>query len=61
MKSCAALLIQTDPNWLAYFFITDPNPFDKKLMRILHGFNDARLVYFDVDLEYRPKVRPTDN
>ena len=49
--------MQTNPNWQAYFIITDPSPFEKRLEEILLSFNDPRLVYFDVDLAHRPVVR----
>lgn len=48
--------MQTNPNWQAYFIITDPSPFEKRLEEILLSFNDPRLVYFDVDLAHRPVV-----
>jgi hypothetical protein len=51
-----ALLRQTDPNWLAYFFITDEKPFEIRLQQIISEYNESRLIYFDVPLEFRPKV-----
>ena len=51
-----ALLMQTNPNWLAFFIITDPSPFERRLQEILQGFNDPRLQYVDVDLSHRPVV-----
>jgi hypothetical protein len=47
---------QTDPNWEAFFFLTDEKPFEKRLTEILAGFNDTRLNFFDVPLDYRPVV-----
>ena len=51
-----ALIRQTDPNWEAFFFLTDEKPFEDGLKRILSGFNDSRLTFVDVPLELRPKV-----
>jgi hypothetical protein len=48
--------MQTNPNWLAFFIITDPSPFDDRLLEILHGYNDSRLIFVDVDMKYRPVV-----
>jgi hypothetical protein len=46
---------QTDPNWVAYFFLTDDKPFER-LQGILTGFADPRLRYFDVPSPHRPAV-----
>ena len=54
---CVALIAQTNPNWLAYFIITDPSPFEKRLQEIISSFNDPRLAYYDVALAHRPVVR----
>lgn len=51
--------MQTNSNWLAYFIITDPSPFEKRLAQLLDSFNDPRLMYFDVSLKHRPVVRKT--
>jgi hypothetical protein len=51
-----ALVRQTDPNWEAFFFLTDEKPFEKRLAQILAGFNDTRLNFFDVPVAYRPVV-----
>ena len=51
-----ALLRQTDPNWEAIFFITDNRPFETILTRMLRKYNDSRVSYFDVPLQYRPAV-----
>mgnify|MGYP006176936559 CR=1 FL=1 len=51
-----SLVAQMNPNWQAYFIITDPSPFERRLQEILGGFNDSRLVYYDVDMAYRPVV-----
>jgi hypothetical protein len=55
--SSLALLRQTDPNWEAFFFITDNNPFEKRLQQILRKHSDPRITYFDVPMRFRPKVR----
>jgi hypothetical protein len=52
-----ALQRQTDPNWEAFFFLTDNQTFEGRLLNILRTFNDSRLTYVDVPLSYRPKVR----
>ena len=49
--------MQTNPNWLAFFIITDPSPFEKRLSHLLKGYNDPRLIYHDVPLSHRPVVR----
>jgi hypothetical protein len=51
-----ALLRQTDPNWEAFFFITDDRPFEKRLQEILSKFNDKRVTFLDIPMKYRPKV-----
>jgi hypothetical protein len=51
------LLRQTDPNWEAIFFITDDKPFDARLKEILNQFNDPRVSFFDIPMEFRPAVR----
>jgi len=55
-----SLIAQMNPNWQAYFIITDPSPFERRLQEILGGFNDSRLVYYDVDMAYRPVVSAND-
>lgn len=52
-----ALLRQSSPNWEAYFFITDNQPFDKELQAILAKYGDVRLSYLEIDNKFRPKVR----
>lgn len=54
-----ALTKQTNPNWKAYFFVTDEKPFDKELQQMLHKHNDPRLVYLDVPISHRPAVSLT--
>lgn len=51
-----ALLRQSDPNWGAFFFITDDKPFEKRLNEIIGKFHDPRIEYVDVPMQYRPKV-----
>jgi len=51
-----ALTKQTNPNWKAYFFVTDEKPFDKELQQMLQKHSDARLVYLDVPVAHRPAV-----
>jgi hypothetical protein len=51
-----ALLFQTNPNWIAFYIITDPSPFDSRLQEILASFNDERLVYVNVSMDHRPVV-----
>ena len=48
--------MQSNSNWQAYFIITDPSPFERRLQELLESFNDPRLMYFDVDLKHRPTV-----
>ena len=49
--------MQTNPNWRAFFIVTDPNPFDLRLQEILKQYDDPRLIYHHVDLAFRPVVR----
>lgn len=51
-----ALLAQTNPHWTAYFFVTDDQPFDERLQKILLGFDDKRLKYVNIDPTPRLKV-----
>lgn len=48
--------MQTNRNWLAFFIITDPSPFEARLQQILGSYQDPRLQYYDVGLDHRPKV-----
>jgi hypothetical protein len=52
----AALLSQTNPNWIAYFFVTDDRPFDGRLQEILAQRSDSRLRYVNIDPAPRLKV-----
>lgn len=61
LSFCSALLRQTNPNWEAYFFVTDNQPFDEELAKILSNFGDARLMYLPIEMKYRPKVRKFEN
>lgn len=54
----AALLRQTDVNWLAYFFVTDQVPFENRLRKILNNYADKRLQYVPLDHAHRPAVSP---
>jgi hypothetical protein len=51
-----ALLRQSNPNWEAYFIVTDDQPFDEELQETLRSFGDYRLNYLPIDMQYRPKV-----
>lgn len=51
-----ALLRQTNPLWVAYFFVTDINPFDERLHEILSKYQDPRLVYTPIPQKYKIKV-----
>jgi len=53
----AGLLRQSTPDWEAYFFVTDDQPFDEELQSILERFKDIRLKFLDVNKKFRPKVR----
>jgi hypothetical protein len=53
-----ALLRQTNPSWVAYFFVTDTNPFELRLQEILAKYRDPRLVYTTIPPRYRVPVRP---
>lgn len=52
----SALLSQTNPNWLAFFFVTDDRPFDARLQEVLAKFRDNRLRYVNIDPTPRLKV-----
>ena len=52
--------MQTNPNWRAYFIITDPSPFERRLQEILSTYNDPRLMYHNVDMTYRPTFTVVD-
>ena len=54
--SIPALLRQSNPNWEAYFFVTDDAPFDQELKDILGQYGDVRLKYLPIDMQFRPKV-----
>lgn len=56
--SCAALLRQTDGNWIAYYFITDHFPFSTKLKKILAEFGDSRLQFLHIPRQFRQQVSP---
>lgn len=47
---------QVNPHWHAYFLITDEKPFEEELTQILGGFNDPRLHFLDIPMDYRPPV-----
>lgn len=52
----SALLRQSNPNWDAYFFVTDDHLFDNELKVILSKYGDIRLNYLEIDMKFRPKV-----
>lgn len=52
----AALVRQTNPNWRAFFFITDTVPFENRLRKILRTAGDKRLGYIAVDRAHRRAV-----
>lgn len=52
----AALTKQTNPNWKAFFFVTDEKPFEKELQQMIQKHKDERLVYLDVPITHRPAV-----
>ena len=54
MTLTAALIVQTDPNWLAFVFKTDPAPFDERMHEIISHFADSRLIH----LPLPPSVLP---
>jgi len=56
----ASLLRQVNPNWDAYFFITDSVPFENRLRRILREYGDGRLKYMSLDPRYRPAFTRVD-
>lgn len=47
---------QTNPEWVAYLFLTDDKPFEQRLLQIIDRFQDPRLRYFPVDKAHRPTV-----
>lgn len=51
-----ALLRQTNPLWVGYFFVTDTNPFEQRLQDILNKYQDPRLVYTPIPNKYRIQV-----
>lgn len=53
---CLALLRQTNPLWVGYFFVTDTNPFEQRLQDILNKYQDPRLVYTPIPNKYRIQV-----
>ena len=48
---------QSNPNWDAYFFVTDDQPFEDELRVILREHADIRLKYLALDHQFRKKVR----
>ena len=46
-----------NPNWKAFFLVTDDKPFEKELTSILDSFGDSRLEFLDIPSMYRPEVR----
>jgi hypothetical protein len=52
----AALLRQTSPHWVGYFFVTDTNPFEDRLQEILAKYQDPRLVYTPIPPPHRVPV-----
>ena len=56
MLLTVALLRQSNPNWDAYFFVTDDQPFEDELRVILREYADIRLKYLHLDPKFRPKV-----
>ena len=53
---CSGLQKQTNPEWVAYLFLTDDKPFEQRLLQIIDRFQDPRLRYFPVDKAHRPTV-----
>ena len=53
---CSGLQKQTNPEWVAYLFLTDDKPFEQRLLQIIDRFQDPRLRYFPVDKAHRPIV-----
>ena len=51
-----ALIHQTNPNWRAYFIVTDNQPFEYELMEVLRQYKEERLQYLDIPMKYRPVV-----
>lgn len=57
-KSVIALRRQTNPNWKAFFFVTDDQfQFDEELNRFITQENDVRLRYLSIPPSHRPKVK----
>lgn len=54
--SFSALLRQSNPNWDAYFFVTDDQPFEDELRMILREHADIRLKYLSLHPQFRQKV-----
>jgi hypothetical protein len=45
-----------NPNWRAYFLVTDEKPFQTELTAILSSYGDSRLQFLDIPIAYRPAV-----
>lgn len=56
----AALIAQSNPNWLAFVFKTDPSPFGERLQEILSRYEDGRLLYVAVADEFLPPFSKAD-
>jgi hypothetical protein len=52
----AALLRQTNPLWIAFFFVTDTNPFDQRLRDIVAQYQDPRLVFTPIPNKHKIQV-----
>eukprot|EP00600_Ochromonadales_sp_CCMP1393_P008819 CAMPEP_0174953918 /NCGR_PEP_ID=MMETSP0004_2-20121128/133_1 /TAXON_ID=420556 /ORGANISM="Ochromonas sp., Strain CCMP1393" /LENGTH=579 /DNA_ID=CAMNT_0016201669 /DNA_START=515 /DNA_END=2253 /DNA_ORIENTATION=+ len=55
-----SLLRQTNPFWMAYFFVTDTNPFDQRLKEIVSAYQDPRLVFAPIPKKYKIPFSVTD-
>jgi len=55
-----SLLRQTNPLWMAYFFVTDTNPFDHRLRDIVAQYEDPRLVFTPIPSKYKIEFTKMD-
>mmetsp|Transcript_21617 Transcript_21617/g.36213 ORF Transcript_21617/g.36213 Transcript_21617/m.36213 type:complete len:702 (+) Transcript_21617:56-2161(+) len=55
-----SLLRQSNPNWEAFFFITDEKPFEAELQEIVSSHGDARLHFLDIPKSARPPYKERD-
>mmetsp|Transcript_32558 Transcript_32558/g.71644 ORF Transcript_32558/g.71644 Transcript_32558/m.71644 type:complete len:601 (-) Transcript_32558:577-2379(-) len=55
-----SMLRQRNPNWEAFFFVTDDQPFLEELQATIRDAQDVRFRYLDIEERYRPKYTARD-